>query len=144
MFEGGQLWYGDFGDPHLVNVDGTYYAYGSPSAGRVLPVLTSTKHHGLDHPPPLVEQRAARAGGLLGVLRCRHPGRDPRGPGGASPMVTRSGELWVAYAFFWPGERRAEYGPGTGRHPRRLILARMEVASDGSLTAVRRPWTPGG
>ena len=41
-FEPGATWTGDFGDPTVVRVGGTYYAYASPVGGRVLPVLTST------------------------------------------------------------------------------------------------------
>jgi hypothetical protein len=41
-FEPGQQWIGDFGDPHIVRVGTTYYAYSSPTGGRYLPVLTST------------------------------------------------------------------------------------------------------
>ena len=41
-FEAGHLWWGDFGDPQIVVSGGTYYAYSSPTAGRYLPVLTST------------------------------------------------------------------------------------------------------
>ncbi len=41
-FEAGRQWVGDFGDPTVVQVGGTYYAYSSPTAGRYLPVLTST------------------------------------------------------------------------------------------------------
>ena len=41
-FEGGKKWRGDFGDPHLIRVGSTYYAYSSPVGGRQLPVLTST------------------------------------------------------------------------------------------------------
>jgi hypothetical protein len=41
-FEGGKLWNGDFGDPQIVRVGDTYYAYASPVGGRYLPVLTST------------------------------------------------------------------------------------------------------
>ena len=41
-FEGGKLWRGDLNDPHVVKVGGTYYAYGSPTGGRYLPVVTST------------------------------------------------------------------------------------------------------
>ncbi|GAA4662722.1 family 43 glycosylhydrolase [Kineococcus glutinatus] len=40
-FEPGKVWTGDFGDPTVVRVGGTYYAYASPVGGRVLPVLTS-------------------------------------------------------------------------------------------------------
>jgi len=40
-FEGGKLWRGDLNDPHVVRVGSTYYAYGSPTGGRYLPVLTS-------------------------------------------------------------------------------------------------------
>jgi beta-xylosidase len=40
-FEGGKLWSGDFGDPHVMRVGSTYYAYASPVGGRYLPVLTS-------------------------------------------------------------------------------------------------------
>ncbi|WP_432502350.1 family 43 glycosylhydrolase [Kineococcus arenarius] len=41
-FEPGATWTGDFGDPTVVRVGNTYYAYASPVGGRVLPVLTST------------------------------------------------------------------------------------------------------
>lgn len=41
-FEAGLEWRGDFGDPHVVRVGSTYYAYSSPVGGRYLPVLTST------------------------------------------------------------------------------------------------------
>jgi beta-xylosidase len=41
-FQGGVQWSGDFGDPTIVRVGGTYYAYSSPTGGRYLPVLTST------------------------------------------------------------------------------------------------------
>ena len=41
-FQPGTTWWGDFGDPHVVRVGSTYYAYASPTGGRYLPVLTST------------------------------------------------------------------------------------------------------
>ena len=41
-FEGGMVWRGDFPDPHVVRLGSTYYAYSTPSAGRTLPVLTSS------------------------------------------------------------------------------------------------------
>ncbi|QXG77175.1 family 43 glycosylhydrolase [Modestobacter sp. L9-4] len=41
-FEPDTVWNGDFGDPTVVRVGNTYYAYASPVGGRVLPVLTST------------------------------------------------------------------------------------------------------
>lgn len=41
-FQAGTTWWGDFGDPHVVRVGSTYYAYASPTGGRHLPVLTST------------------------------------------------------------------------------------------------------
>ena len=41
-FEAGKQWVGDFGDPTVVKVGSTYYAYSSPAGGRYLPVLTST------------------------------------------------------------------------------------------------------
>lgn len=41
-FQPGTTWWGDFGDPHVVRVGSTYYAYASPVGGRYLPVLTST------------------------------------------------------------------------------------------------------
>ncbi len=34
-FEAGRFWYGDFGDPQIVRVGATYYAYSSPTAGQV-------------------------------------------------------------------------------------------------------------
>jgi hypothetical protein len=44
-FQAGTAWKGDFGDPQIVRVGSTYYAYSSPSGGRYLPVLTSTDLH---------------------------------------------------------------------------------------------------
>ncbi len=41
-FEAGKQWVGDFGDPTVVRVGSTYYAYSSPTGGRYLPVLSST------------------------------------------------------------------------------------------------------
>jgi uncharacterized protein with LGFP repeats len=41
-FQPGATWTGDFGDPTVVRVGNTYYAYASPVGGRELPVLTST------------------------------------------------------------------------------------------------------
>lgn len=41
-FEADRQWVGDFGDPTVVKVGSTYYAYSSPTGGRYLPVLTST------------------------------------------------------------------------------------------------------
>lgn len=41
-FAPGSTWWGDFGDPQVVRVGNTYYAYSSPTGGRYLPVLTST------------------------------------------------------------------------------------------------------
>jgi Glycosyl hydrolases family 43 len=41
-FQAGHQWIGDFGDPDIVTVGNTYYAYASPVGGRELPVLTST------------------------------------------------------------------------------------------------------
>src|SRR3954470_24358339 len=41
-FQPGTSWWGDFGDPTVVRVGSTYYAYATPSAGRYLPILTST------------------------------------------------------------------------------------------------------
>lgn len=41
-FEGGKVWYGEFGDPHILRIGATYYAYASPVGGRYLPMLTST------------------------------------------------------------------------------------------------------
>jgi beta-xylosidase len=38
----GSHWWGDFGDPHVIRVGSTYYAYSSPTGGRYLPILTST------------------------------------------------------------------------------------------------------
>lgn len=40
-FAPNSTWWGDFGDPHVVRVGDTYYAYSSPTGGRYLPVLTS-------------------------------------------------------------------------------------------------------
>jgi hypothetical protein len=41
-FEGGKTWTGDFGDPHILRVGNTYYAYSSSAGGRYLSVVTST------------------------------------------------------------------------------------------------------
>lgn len=41
-FQPGTTWWGDMGDPTIVRVGSTYYAYASPVGGRYLPVLTST------------------------------------------------------------------------------------------------------
>jgi hypothetical protein len=41
-FEGGKTWTGDFGDPDILRVGNTYYAYSSSAGGRYLSVLTST------------------------------------------------------------------------------------------------------
>ena len=41
-FEGGKTWTGDFGDPDILRVGNTYYAYSSGAGGRYLAVLTST------------------------------------------------------------------------------------------------------
>jgi hypothetical protein len=50
-FEAGLEWIGDFGDPTVVKVGSTYYAYSSPTGGRYLPVLTSTDlRHWTIHP----------------------------------------------------------------------------------------------
>ncbi len=40
-FEAGRSWRGQFADPHVVRVGGTYYAYSSGAGGRYLGVLTS-------------------------------------------------------------------------------------------------------
>lgn len=41
-FEAGLEWRGDFPDPHVIRVGSLYYAYSTPTAGRYLPLLTST------------------------------------------------------------------------------------------------------
>ncbi len=41
-FQAGRQWQGDFGDPDILRVGGTYYAYSSGAGGRYLAVLTST------------------------------------------------------------------------------------------------------
>jgi hypothetical protein len=41
-FEAGKTWQGDFGDPHILRIGNTYYAYSSAAGGRYLGVLTST------------------------------------------------------------------------------------------------------
>jgi hypothetical protein len=41
-FQAGHQWVGDFGDPDILRVDKTYYAYSSGAGGRYLAVLTST------------------------------------------------------------------------------------------------------
>ncbi len=41
-FQAGHQWVGDFGDPDILRVANTYYAYSSSAGGRYLSVLTST------------------------------------------------------------------------------------------------------
>ncbi len=41
-FQAGKTWRGDFGDPHILRVGNTYYAYSSSAGGRYLSVVTST------------------------------------------------------------------------------------------------------
>jgi hypothetical protein len=41
-FEAGKAWSGDFADPHVVVVNGTYVAYATPAGGRYLPMTAST------------------------------------------------------------------------------------------------------
>lgn len=67
-----------------------------------------------------------------------------QGPGGGSPFVDTAGGLRLAYAFFWPGENRTDLGAAEHlRHPRRLNIATLQVAADGTLTAQRRTWSAG-
>lgn len=62
-FEADRAWRGDFGDPHVVNVNGTYYAYSSPTGGRYLPVMTSTDLVTWRAHPRWTTARAPWAGG---------------------------------------------------------------------------------
>ena len=41
-FQAGRQWQGDFGDPDILRVGNTYYAYSAGAGGRYLSVLTST------------------------------------------------------------------------------------------------------
>ena len=41
-FQAGLTWQGDFGDPDILRIGNTYYAYSSSAGGRYLSVLTST------------------------------------------------------------------------------------------------------
>jgi hypothetical protein len=41
-FQAGHQWVGDFGDPDILRVGNTYYAYSSSAGGRYLSVVTST------------------------------------------------------------------------------------------------------
>ena len=41
-FQGGKTWQGDFGDPDILRIGNTYYAYSSSAGGRFLSVETST------------------------------------------------------------------------------------------------------
>src|SRR5664279_4048549 len=41
-FQAGKAWVGDFGDPDILRVGNTYYAYSSSAGGRYLSVTTST------------------------------------------------------------------------------------------------------
>ena len=40
-FEAGKVWHGDFGDPHILRIGTTYYAFSSAAGGRYLSVTTS-------------------------------------------------------------------------------------------------------
>jgi hypothetical protein len=56
---------------------------------------------------------------------------DPQqGPGGASAFVDKSGQLRLAYAYYWLGEKRANTGIP---HPRRLAVARVVRDASGRL-----------
>jgi len=72
-FEAGRLWRGDLGDPHLVRVGSTYYAYSSPTGGRYLPVVTSTDLVNWRIHPRWTAEPAPWAGG-------RDPQTDPAIP----------------------------------------------------------------
>ncbi len=50
-----------------------------------------------------------------------------QGPGGASPVVSPAGKLYVAYASYWLGENR------NGYHPRRLHIAGLVQNADRTL-----------
>jgi beta-xylosidase len=50
-----------------------------------------------------------------------------QGPGGASPVVSPAGKLYVAYATYWLGENR------NGYHPRRLHIAGLVQNADHTL-----------
>jgi hypothetical protein len=50
-----------------------------------------------------------------------------QGPGGASPVVSPQGKMYLAYATYWLGENR------NGYHPRRLRIAGVVQNADHSL-----------
>ncbi|WP_432547205.1 family 43 glycosylhydrolase [Kineococcus sp. SYSU DK004] len=58
-----------------------------------------------------------------------------QGPGGSNGFVDADGTLRVAYASFWLGENRGGEFP----HPRRLGIATLERAADGTLDVVDGP-----
>ena len=58
-FQAGHQWVGDFGDPDILRVGNTYYAYSSAAGGRYLSVLTSTDLKTLDDPPATGQPAAA-------------------------------------------------------------------------------------
>ncbi|HEY1739978.1 MAG TPA: family 43 glycosylhydrolase [Acidimicrobiia bacterium] len=70
---------------------------------------------------------------------CHRPSASPlmassatqQGPGGASAFLDASGNLRLAYAYYWPGENR----PNTAiPHPRRMAIASVVWHGDGSLS----------
>jgi Glycosyl hydrolases family 43 len=67
-FQAGHQWVGDFGDPDILRVGNTYYAYSSGAGGRYLSVLTSTDlTHWTIHPnwnplPSEIVKDAEKAG----------------------------------------------------------------------------------
>ncbi|WP_369052946.1 family 43 glycosylhydrolase [Kineococcus terrestris] len=58
-----------------------------------------------------------------------------QGPGGSNGFVDAEGTLRVAYSAFWLGEDRG----GDQPHPRRLGIATLERAPDGTLDVVDGP-----
>lgn len=86
-FEAGLEWRGDFGDPHVVNDNGVYYAYGSPVGGRYLPVLTSTDLVSWRVHPRWTDARAPWAGGP-------NPETDPKIPVEIRNAPLNAGDTW--------------------------------------------------
>jgi hypothetical protein len=70
-FQAGKQWQGDFGDPDILRVGNTYYAYSAGAGGRYLSVLTSTDlSHWYIHPnwnplPPEIANDKEKPGDKL-------------------------------------------------------------------------------
>ena len=115
-FQAGHQWVGDFGDPDILRVGSTYYAYSAGAGGRFLSVLTSTDlQHWTIHPnwSPLPSEiagdhekprRQGEQQRRLGAARrpghCRHPilGNPWLNKTYWASSVMQIGSTWYAYS----------------------------------------------